>query len=541
MIVSLIGLVVVGLGLRILYILALHGHPLLELSVQSNVFDQARFMELARVFASGQWLGTITEGHFASAYSYIIAICLSVFQQDMYGVFFLQAIIGGAAILVMYRLGVELFDNKVAAFAAAAILTFYGPLIFFEGALLRASLLAYVNLFAFYAIVKAIKGGRLRLYFIGGLWLALSHAIRPGVLIPMVGLYLIIAALRSAKRWKAVAVFALAVVTVLVPMKVRDHLARADQTIESQNMSIFWIGNTHDSSGIGLWRSPLRMQLTREAGGSKLATAGILWREIKAHPGDYAALYYRKFRMFLNGYEIPGNINYYHFQELFPVLKLGWINFTPMFPFFCMGLVCAIRKREQIGLLMVFLLTLSLSVIVFHVQARYRIPSIPFYILIAGRGVSGLVDAIRLSHRKALIGYLVLSGLAMIWALPDQSMIQRYFGSMVRPIDYVNEAVAWHVSSIQNPSDGRVNSHIIEAFQKAYDKTPVKASGLRTDCLLNIAVFQKQGGQFNESKQTLQQAIDVSHRPAAELRQNIIERDVQLQTNPAEYQYLYYF
>ena len=149
-------IIILGAGVRLSYYNSLCSDPLPTAVSATSIMDQHRFIELAKEFSSGQWLGT-TVTFYSPAYSYFIAVIFKLFGQNMYYVFFIQFLIGALAPLLYYKTATLLFDNRKIGLISALIGALYSPMLFFEGALLRAFPIAFLNLLSFYLLLVAIK------------------------------------------------------------------------------------------------------------------------------------------------------------------------------------------------------------------------------------------------------------------------------------------------------------------------------------------------------------------------------------------------
>ena len=108
---------------------------------------------------------------------------------------------------------------------------------------------------------------------------------------------------------------------------------------------------------------------------------------IRQEPLTYLKLLLRKLYLFWNGYEIESNKDLYFFRRYSLVLRgLLWryglsFPFGLIAPLALTGILLSLRERRNVGLLYLFVGSYVLSVILFFVTARYRIPVIPFLIL----------------------------------------------------------------------------------------------------------------------------------------------------------------
>lgn len=127
---------------------------------------------------------------------------------------------------------------------------------------------------------------------------------------------------------------------------------------------------------------------------------GRVSRYIEQEPVHFVKRLCRKTVHLFSSREIPNNIDIYANRALSPLYAaLVWkthgfgFPFGILLPFLCIGLVC--RWRAIPGVVKLFLLLYSLSIILVFVTARYRAPMIPAMILIAAAGFWCVIDAVR--------------------------------------------------------------------------------------------------------------------------------------------------
>lgn len=487
--------------IRILYLAAAHNDILLRHIITSDIFDQYRFMKPVLEIINGNWLGPKT--FYSLSYSYTIALLYLLFPKDISTVFAFQVILGITAVYVSYRAARLLFKNKAVGFIAAFIISLYAPLVFKECDIERGAIIAYTNLFCFYFLLKALKKVKVKYFFLSGLILGFSMVIRPNILPFFIVPYIFFAVKKSFKtKIFSILIFVLGIMLLVTPFGLRNMKLGQGFTIEPQGIEAFWIGNAHDSPGIDLDLLDSQKQLAKESGNNIFKAMKILYREIKKYPSDYAHLYSRKIKMFFNGYEVPANLNFYLFKERYWVLNICVFNFVIIAPLALTGIFIARRKYNLIGLLYIFLAVISASNIIFHIQARYRIPAIPFFIIMAAYTVSWLfemVKKLRLPTKKDFVFTgSITKDLAIIWAIiknltlaclvilliglislytrPDYPMIRKYSGSIIRNVDYGNLASAYLSNANKKDIPESKKRYYLkksaEYFTKAIDTNP---------------------------------------------------------------------
>lgn len=452
--------------LRFIYLAQIQSNPLPFFIIKWSAFDQHSFMKLVNEFVKGNWLGSEVT-RYSPAYSYLMAALFKIFGQNINVVFVFQILLGLVAIYVFYKIAVLLFNNKKVGLLAACIAALYSPLIFYECIMLRAVIIAYSNLLGFYFLLKAIKKDRIKCFFIAGIMIGISMIIRPNILPLFIMPYIFIVIKKTYKqKLFYTLLFILGLIVIISPLTLRNKMLGKNVLISFQGPSAFWVGNTYITPGIGLTADSVREQLSKEAQGSIAKTVKILLREIKRHPQEYRSLYLRKIKMFFNAYEIPANLSYDLFKENHNILKISFFNFGIVCPLAILGIFLTFRRYNYVGLLYLFLSVPSFSTIAFHIQGRYRMPVVPFFIILSAYTIYWFAYTIKEKRFPALgcafIAFIALS----FYTKPDEKIIKKYFGGPVRSIDYRNLTIAYVQKSNE---EGLQENEKEELLKKAAD------------------------------------------------------------------------
>ena len=162
------------------------------------------------------------------------------------------------------------------------------------------------------------------------------------------------------------------------------------------------------------------------------------WDFAAANPLDYAWLQLYKLYLFWHGDEIKRNIDpYFARRDSVLLAALLWkkgvaFPFGLVAPFALLGLVLFTRtsagKTEQGHLFLLFTLTYMVSVVLFFVTARYRLPVVPLLLLYAGFGMYSLWKETQY-RRKALVALPLLLLVANIGtgAMDEEGEPQQHF------------------------------------------------------------------------------------------------------------------
>lgn len=435
-------ILVLAAVLRFSYLIELQANPMPALVSLDPAFDQYNYITMAQDIVRHQWVGSQHPGH-SPVYSYVIASLFSIFGDDMNIVFVFQGVLGILAVYLLYRCAVLLFENKNLALLTAFMAAVYSPFVFYECAVLRESIIAYVNVMALYFFLLALRKEKSRNYFLAGIMTGLSLIVRAGFLPVFVLSYLLFFGKNGKRKLQAVFFVLAGMAIVIAPLTIRNYSSGFKALTETSGPTLFWLGNSYDSPGIGLTYTDTQEKLTAETQGRIGPTLKVLWRETLLHPKEYVGLWGRKFKMLFNGFEIPANLSYDLFKEQSVILKIAFLNFTIISPLALLGLILFFRKYRHIGILYSFVFALTIIVLIFHIQSRYRMAFIPFYIISAGYSLFWFGNMLQRKLYRPLGLASALLVLLIVFTLPDKGIMQRYFNGSIRGIDYSNMASAY--------------------------------------------------------------------------------------------------
>ncbi len=420
-----------ALGVRILYIFQIDGSPLFN----HPPVDGLTYLQHAAKLADGNWFG-VGEPPFwqPPLYSYLLGLHRVLFADEVfYSLRFFQIVIGSLTCVLIWFVGRRLFRHTPMIAAVAAMAgTLYGPLIFFDGEFLPATLATFLNLAGLVLLLRCQDKPSATRYALAGVVFGLS-----ALTVATVLTFVLAAAafvwldtrwqytLAQRIRWPLAFLFGVAL--VITPVTLRNVFIGGDGVLISSNAGInFWVGNNSDyDEAVNIrpgweWddllaRPRLEAHLQRPSAASDFFMQES-WEYIRAQPLDYARLLARKAFLFWHGEEIGRNQDIYFWRNYSPILATTlWKNFVA-FPFglvgplAVLGLIVAVRQRG-ISLPVTFTMVYALSVVAFFIMARYRVPLIPMLLVYAAYGGYSVIQAVRSEPRPTAalhVGVLAL-------------------------------------------------------------------------------------------------------------------------------------
>ena len=446
----LLGIALLALVVRLVYVWQIWHAPFFDL----RLGDADAYHRWALRIASGDWLG---EGVFYQAplYPYFLGALYKVFGSGAATIRVVQAAIGAGSCVLVGAAGIALFGEWGAL--AGVLLAVYPSAIFQDGLLEKSTLAGFFT--AALLLVLSARATRYR-HVLAGIVLGLLALTRENALllaVPILAWFLIDTrptatdeqpSTRTRRSLRAAA-FAAGCALVLLPVAVRNYAVGGEFNLTtSQFGPNFYIGNHEGAPGL---YDPLvtghgsaadeqidATRLAEEATGRALSPnevssywTGRALQFIRAHPGAWLGQLARKLALTYNASESADTESQEVYAEWSSLLRtLGPFSFGVLFCLAAFGLGITAPGWRRLWFLYAIALTYTLSMVMFYVFARYRLPLVPLLTLFAAGGLAAWRDP-SAPRRAALAAVVAAAGLAYL-PLTDTRMD--------RMINYVNVA-----------------------------------------------------------------------------------------------------
>ncbi|HMB67845.1 MAG TPA: tetratricopeptide repeat protein [bacterium] len=467
--------VALTLGLRLAYLIQIRGNPFFD----SPVMDEGYHDLWAREIAGGDWAGRLP---FFRAPLYPFLLSLGYRLPD--GPDFLlirgaQLLLGAVTPLLVWHLGRRLFPARpwIAA-AAAVVAALDGLLFYFEADLLLEALLAPMSALLLLLVLRAGETAGPARWLAAGVVLGLFAITRPNVLLFAPVLFGLALGWRGSSfslrdlRWRAALAVTAGACAIVLPVTAANWKGGGDPVlVASQGGLNFFLGNNAEANGWSATAPSLfrvdwwggyedAIRLAEEAEGRSLLPSEVSdywygraldwWRE---HPGRGLALTARKAVLLLSGAEFGNNRDIRLFFREFAPIGLPFLGLlTVLTPLACIGGVSLARRGDP-GRWMVlsYVAVYSLTIVMFFVTARYRVPLRPVIALLAVEGARVLVTLIRTRPgRGAAVTVVAAAGAVAVNVNPwiaayDPSPAQFYqaVANLYHDNGDLPEAIAW--------------------------------------------------------------------------------------------------
>ena len=435
--------------LKLVVVLQLRHHPLVQPDVG---LDTAAYAELARRVVAGD-IG-LGPGLYYVSPLYIYFLAAILFATDSFtAARLIQIFLGTAAIGFIFVMAREWFGGR-AAWAAAVFAALTGLFTFYEALILQASIDVFLTSAALLCLTLALRrthdDRRRRVWFLlTGLVFGLQSLNRPNMTVAVAGLAAI---LLVTRRFRPAAVLAAGLLIGMAPAAIRNVVVTREWSLVSSHGGLnFYIGNSETATGFyhqvpgitpniaGQERDARR--IAERALGRSLSEAetsdyffGLAWTWIGQHPGAAIKLFARKLGYVFNAQHIALPYSYpFYAYDAETMLRFYAVGPWLLVPLGLVGLVVAApstrssaaavqtskRTSRNVGrpfwagraeylIWASFVPCYAVSVALFLVAERYRLPLLVPLCIGAGAAVDAAIAAIAANRARILVAPAVV-------------------------------------------------------------------------------------------------------------------------------------
>lgn len=515
------------------------------------LLDPGYYDAWAKRILAGDFLG---EGVFYGLplYPYFLALCYKLGGVSVMFVKVIQALLGTLTVYFIYRIGHKISSDEKIGLAAAGLAAAYGPLFFHETMLIPEALSLPLYAWAFLAALDLFESPSVRKGLFFGVIAALAALTKAGIILTAV---LILAVLLIQKRESAgrpaasAAAGLLSFFLVLSPVTAHNVLHGKDWVpLTSHSGFNFFIGNNPEAEGVFMspkgvgtnvdsQKEDSRAYAERELG-RKLKPSEVsrywsdrAWNFIRENPARFFKLLAKKAVLFFDAREISDVEDYVFGKQFNPILRLPWVTFAFAGPFFFLGLL-ALWKSPYRAPVYVWIISYLAGVLLFFINARYRLPLLPAILPVSAAGLFYLWEKIKQKGWGALVPALVVLGLAG-W------MTQARLVNTNNSRDYVNagdgylkkndleNALPFYEKALKaDPEYAKANLAMAIALtklgrleeSKAYYEKTLKLDPENAQAYNNLGMWYDRQGRVEEAKQYFLKAVELE--PGSALNHN---------------------
>ncbi len=366
-----------ALAVKAAVLYALHDHPLLQ---PTGPMDGAVYLAYART-------GPPPVAYFISPlYLYFLRWTGASISIALV----LQLLLGSVGVVLLYESARRWFGSR-GAIVTAALVILTGVVTFNEVTILQSALDPFLTSLTLWLLTLALQNEEhpARAFGLAGAGAALFALNRPNVLIWIAGLCVLLVLQR---RIRNVAAFVVGCALVLSPVLARNYVVAHEVVLVSSHGGLnFYIGNNETADGKYRAVRDIRPTIDGQAVDSKRVAEramghsltarevsrwfyGRAFDWIRAHPGGALRLFIRKLAFTIHQTDLALNSSYDYFShDVASPLKILIVGPWLLVPLGIAG--AATRWRDRTFLTwFVFVPLYALSVAVFFVSSRYRLP-----------------------------------------------------------------------------------------------------------------------------------------------------------------------
>ncbi|MCH8331364.1 MAG: glycosyltransferase family 39 protein, partial [Bacteroidetes bacterium] len=399
------------------------------------VVDSKEYVEDANYYNDLNWLGPNEPYFHPPFYSYFVGSIFLVFGDSTNAVKLIQLLLELFNILLIYLIARRAFDNRT-GFISMVIYALYVPVIFFGIQILPPVTLITQNLFTIWLFILFLdhSGTRKGTYYLLGSALVFGSLLinLPNFIfyLPIIGFILITLKQPLTKRLIFILLFGLIGLAPSILTAVRNINMSGDRIAISRNGGInLYIGNNPDlyetvHTAPGVEWEKLLMKPYEETPIHNFGEQDAFWYGkvsdyIMDDPLGWVKGMFMKTVLYLNGYEFSRNFDYHFFKKFSWVTSLPVFNLWLILPLGLLGIFFLVNDRGSQNsplqmMLLSFFILYMLSIIIFFVSARYRLPALPLLIIFAGYASGIIWKRFREKGTSAILPWLgILAGLVI--------------------------------------------------------------------------------------------------------------------------------
>jgi 4-amino-4-deoxy-L-arabinose transferase-like glycosyltransferase len=438
----LIVVIALAVALRLLHLVQASS----DLFFAAPVIDARTNVEDATYLVETSWLGPKAPYWKPPLYPYVLALVRAVAGPSPWLPRLLQIGLDALTCFLAYVLGARLFSARV-GLGAAALVAIYGPLIYFSGELVSASLAVFVYLATLLLALRAQAAPSSWRWLGCGAMLGATALARPEALL-LVPMLLPFSLRGRPRRWRHAGALLTGVALLVGPVTIRNATWGGDPTLISANGGInLYVGANRAYRGmVGVRPGPEWERLMRDPQSDGIdrpdsrASAFHARRALGLMADDPIGATghaLKKAVLFVHGHELASNQDLYQARRESHVLAATlWLSaglYFPlglMLPFAVIGLAAASWRRPELRLLAGYLAALIATAMLFFVTARHRAPAVPVLAVFAASGFDWLLGAARARRWRELTLRLAIALVALViangrWVFAEDRAVYR--------------------------------------------------------------------------------------------------------------------
>lgn len=387
----------------------------------------------AKQIMSGDILGS---GPFFRApfYAYLLGAVYKLFGASPAAAKLLQHLLGAVTCAMIFLFANRYFNRKT-AITAGIISAFYWVFIYFENELLLDSLLVFISVSLIWFLFTLYEKPTAKRFLLSGIILGFAAITRPNFLAiwPVIIIWVFYSFKLPLKDKIIKGLYLIIGLAIIVfPITARNIVVGHDNVlIASQGGINFYIGNNERATGATAvvpefgptWQYADCEYLAKSETGrigqemKQSEVSSFYYKRalnfILSEPVKWLGLMAKKLSFFWNSYEISNNQNLYFFQRFASVTSILPPLLFIIAPLSLIGLWTILRRDKKYHIINLFVLAYMLTIVGFFVNSRFRLPVLPFLIILSANSAFEIIDWIKTKKFKSAI-YALLALIILV-------------------------------------------------------------------------------------------------------------------------------
>ncbi|MEK6758607.1 MAG: glycosyltransferase family 39 protein [Deltaproteobacteria bacterium] len=386
----------VALVYRLIYIHQFSQYPIFS----SLDIDQEYYHFWAKRIAAGDLMSGTEVFEMTPLYAYMLGFFYKFISTDIFTLKVAQSVAGSISAVMIFFLAGRVFKSFAIAVVAGGMAAMYAPFVHYDNMVMKSFLTVFFSVASLIFLYRGEERGSLLDALFAGASIGLLALVRENAILLIAGVVIwFIFRFPAREAAKSSGVFLAGFFLVMSPVAIRNYVVSGDIVLNTAGGGeVFYIGNNPEADGT--YKAPPFLKTLHPfkeheefRSEAQRLTGRVLTRKessdfwfgqgldfIKANPGQFTWLVYRKFVMFWNFYERPDNLNFYFMKTLASSLNYG-ITYGVLAPLGILGIFLSLRDWRKNSLLYIFLLTYLASMLLVFNFARFRIPIVPVIML----------------------------------------------------------------------------------------------------------------------------------------------------------------
>ncbi len=418
-------IVLAAYSVRLIYLYQIKGNPFFIPRSLDPLFYHSWAIRLVQGCATGD---TVFQG--MPLYAYFLGAVYKVFGIDVFAARAVQMFLASCACGMIYLAG-SYSLCRVCGLIAAVCAVFYKPFIFYDGMIEGSSITVFLYILNLFAAMRFIHSFSRINAVLWGVLTGLAALARPGIMLfPIVTAIIYVLKFAEQRRYFLLIRFGIVIFLSLGVVSIatlRNYIVSGQFVFITAHSGLnYYIGNNETATGKfhapdGVGRQSDKMyenskRIAENELGRTLTPAQVsnYWKDkanqfIMRHPIKFLLLLGKKVYLFWQGGEISDFRNISFFRRFSALMRVALPSFYLIVPWAIIGMIASIGLNRNIPLMNCFFWSYFVSLLLYFINSRYRLPVVPVLMLFASYGFIFTANKLK-TDRKSFFAFIAIAG-----------------------------------------------------------------------------------------------------------------------------------